>query len=59
MAEGYNIDEARAELQSGWNRLGNALVNNDSTEQAALQSKLDKNTQLDSLYRDQLQYLQD
>ena len=40
-------------------QLANALVNNDSTEQAALQSKLDKNTQLDSLYRDQLQYLQD
>ena len=27
-SQGYNIDEARAELQSTFNRLGNALVNN-------------------------------
>lgn len=27
-SQGYNIDEARADLQSGFNRIGNALVNN-------------------------------
>lgn len=51
-----SLAQKRVDLEM---QLANALVNNDSKEQATLQNKLDKNTELDSLYRDQLQYLQD
>lgn len=39
-------------------QLADALVQGNSKEQASLQNKIDKNTSLEAMYRDQLSYLQ-
>lgn len=40
------------------NQLADALVQGDSKQQASLKNKIDKNTALETMYREQLQYLQ-